>query len=148
MYLGCMKRRSRNILLILATILIVIQFVPIPKTNPPVTGEISAPEPVMAVFQRSCYDCHSNRTVWPWYRRVSPACGLRYRDVTDGRKAMNFSEWQQMPTLRQNRRRKGVWTEVRDGGMPPWFYRPLHPAGKVSDGDKAVLKAWSDAGPA
>ena len=148
MYLDRMSRRSRNVLLILATILIVIQFIPIPKTNPPVTGEISAPEPVMAVFQRSCYDCHSNRTVWPWYSRLAPASWLLYRDVTGGRRAMNFSEWQQMPALRQNRRRKGVWTEVQGSDMPPWFYRPLHPSGKLSDADKAILKAWSDAGPA
>jgi hypothetical protein len=143
-----MKHRGRTILLVILTILIVIQFIPIPKTNPPTTGEIQAPEPVKAVFQRSCYDCHSNQTVWPWYSRVAPVSWLLYRDVTGGRKAMNLSEWQQMPVQRQNRRRKGVWSEVSGGDMPPWFYRPLHPAGKLSDADKATLKAWSDAGPA
>jgi hypothetical protein len=140
--------RSRIVLLSILTLLIVIQFVPIPKTNPPVTGEIVVPQPVHDVMKRACYDCHSNETVWPWYSRVAPVSWLLYRDVTDGRKAMNFSTWQQMPTDRQNRRRKGVWQEVSGGDMPPWFYLPLHPPAKLTDADKAILKAWSDAGPA
>src|SRR5260221_7947133 len=143
-----MKRRSRTILLVILTILIVIQFIPVPKTNPPTTGEIQAPDAVKAVFQRSCYDCHSNQTVWPWYSRVAPVSWLLYRDATGGRRAMNLSEWQQIPTLRQNRRRNGVWSQVKGGDMPPWFYSPQHPDRKLSDADKAILKAWSDAGPA
>src|SRR5258708_22460236 len=133
-----MKRRSRNILLTLLTILIVIQFVPIPKTNPPVTGEIQAPEPVKAVLQRSCYDCHSNRTVWPWYSKVAPVSWLLYRDVTQGRKAMNLTEWQEMTALRQNRRRKGGWTQASGGDKPRGGQRPWHPSGKRRDAVHAV----------
>ena len=143
-----MTKRKRTVLLTLATIVIVIQFVPIPRTNPPVTGEIDAPDAVKVVLQRSCYDCHSNHTIWLWYSRVAPVSWLLYRDVTEGRRAMNLTEWQQIPTARQNRRRKQVWTEVSGGDMPPWFYRPLHPSRKLSDADKAIIKAWSDAGPA
>jgi hypothetical protein len=139
-------RKRTKILLGLLAFFVFVQFIPVPKTNPPVAGEIQVPPDVKAVLRKSCYDCHSNETVWPWYNRVAPASWLLYRDVTQGRRAMNFSAWQQMPTDRQNRRRKGVWDEVSSGGMPPWFYLPLHPAAKVSAADKAILKAWSDAG--
>lgn len=138
-------KRSRIILLVLLSLLIAIQFVRIPKTNPPVTGEIAVPAPVHAVLKRACYDCHSNETVWPWYSNVAPVSWLLYRDVTGGRKEMNFSAWQQMPPERQAKRRKGVGREVKDGDMPPWFYIPLHPPSKLSDADKAVLRAWSGA---
>jgi hypothetical protein len=141
-------KRSRMILLVLVTLFVVIQFVRIPKTNPPVTGEIQVPPQVHAVMKRACYDCHSNETVWPWYSNVAPVSWLLYRDVTGGRRAMNLTEWQQMPVTKQNRRRKGVWEEVQGGDMPPWFYIPLHPPSKLTDADKAILKAWSDAGPA
>ncbi len=142
-----MKKRNK-ILLGLLAVAVFIQLIPVPKTNPPVTGEIAAPPEVKAVLRKSCYDCHSNETAWPWYSRIAPGSWLLYRDVTQGRRTMNFSAWQQMPQDRQNRRRKGVWDEVASGDMPLWFYKPLHPASKVTDEDKAILKAWSDAGPA
>lgn len=136
-------KRSRIILLVLLSLFVAIQFVRIPKTNPPVTGELVAPPPVHAVLKRACYDCHSNETVWPWYSNVAPVSWLLYSDVTDGRKEMNFSAWQQMPPERQAKRRKGIWREVKDGDMPPWYYVPLHPPSKLSDADKAILQAWS-----
>jgi cytochrome c551/c552 len=105
------------------------------------------PSPVHAVMKRACYDCHSNETVWPWYSNVAPASWLLYNDVTGGRRAMNFSEWQQMPAAKQNHRRKDIWKEVKSGDMPLWFYLPLHPPAKLSDADKTILQAWSEAGP-
>jgi hypothetical protein len=142
-----MKTRNKILLGLLAAF-VFIQLIPVPKTNPPVTGEIAAPPEVKSVLRKSCYDCHSNETVWPWYSRLAPVSWLLYRDVTQGRRTMNFSAWQQMPQDRQNRRRKGVWDEVASGDMPLWFYKPLHADAKLTDADKATLKAWSDAGPA
>ena len=46
-----------------------------------------------AVLNRACRDCHSNDTVWPWYTRIAPVSWLMARGVTEGRKAVNFSEW-------------------------------------------------------
>ncbi|HYM61752.1 MAG TPA: heme-binding domain-containing protein [Thermoanaerobaculia bacterium] len=143
-----MGKRTRGVLIGLVAVVVFIQLIPVPRTNPPVTGEILAPQEVKAVLRHSCYDCHSNETVWPWYSHLAPVSWLLYRDVTGGRRAMNLSAWQQMPQTRQNRRRKGIWEEVSSGDMPLWFYLPLHPAAKLSDSDKAILKAWSDAGPA
>ncbi len=68
-------------------------------TNPPVTREhtiqenLNVPPAVDAMLHKSCFDCHSSETRWPWYSNVS---GLGYfleRDVTGARQAMNFSEW-------------------------------------------------------
>jgi len=46
-----------------------IQLIPVDRSNPPVTAELSAPNQLMTIFRRCCYDCHSNETVWPWYSR-------------------------------------------------------------------------------
>lgn len=56
----------------LAGIFLVIQLVPIDRTNPPVETEVPASPEVRAVLRQSCYDCHSNETVWPWYSRIAP----------------------------------------------------------------------------
>lgn len=60
--------------------------------SPPPTREIAAPARIEALLIRACYDCHSNRTRWPWYSRVAPVSWLVARDVTLGRKELNFSE--------------------------------------------------------
>ena len=63
---------------------------PVDHTNPPVTGEIEAPEEVIAILRRACYDCHSNETKWPWYSYVAPVSWLVSDDVRDGRKTHEF----------------------------------------------------------
>ena len=70
-----------------------MQLVSFERTNPPVTGEIKAPGDVKPLLERACYDCHSNQTVWPWYSRIAPGSWLMHRDVIEGRKELNFSEW-------------------------------------------------------
>jgi hypothetical protein len=56
-------------------VLIVIQFIPVDTSNPPVTADIPSSPEVKAVLRRACYDCHSNETRWPWYDRVAPHPG-------------------------------------------------------------------------
>ncbi len=111
-------------------------------SNPPVTGAITAPPNVEAVLRRSCYDCHSNETRWPWYSRVVPVAGLLAREVELGRKEVNFSEWTSyMPATRK---RKLQWMErsLHERAMPPWTYRLLHPDAQLTDKDLTMLTQW------
>jgi hypothetical protein len=73
-----------------------IQLVPYGRdhTNPPVVAEPAWDSPqTRALAVRACFDCHSNETVWPWYSNVAPASWLVQRDVDDGRRRLNWSEW-------------------------------------------------------
>ena len=124
------------------------QFITIDRTNPPVQTEIAAPPEVMAILHRSCYDCHSNQTVWPWYSHVAPASWLLSRDVHEGREEVNFTEWNTLPADKQARKIHKAAHEVAEGGMPLWFYLPMHPKAKLSDKDKATIQAWADSIPA
>jgi mono/diheme cytochrome c family protein len=108
-------------LLALGALLLVIQIVPYGRDheNPPVTQEVkwdSARTRELAVG--ACYDCHSNLTEWPWYSNVAPVSWLVYSDVQEGREKLNFS---------------------REGSMPPLQYKPLHPAGRLSDAEREEL---------
>jgi hypothetical protein len=67
--------------IVLVVGLVGIQFVRPARTNPPVdkSQTIEAftqmtPE-VTSILDRSCRDCHSNQTVWPWYSNVAPSPG-------------------------------------------------------------------------
>lgn len=128
---------------ILVVIAILLQLVSVERTNPPVTGEIEAPEQVMAILNSSCYDCHSNETKWPWYSYVAPVSWLVADDVYEGRRHMNFSLWADYSTKQKNHKRKECGELVEEGEMPLWFYLPLHPDAKLLPKDIEILVAWS-----
>jgi hypothetical protein len=120
-----------------------LQWVPVDTTNPPITADIEAPGDVKTILQRSCYDCHSNETRWPWYSTIAPFSWLVSHDVEEGREHLNFSEWDQLNTEEQVESMEEVWEEVEEGEMPLWFYLPMHPEARVSPADRAVLRRWT-----
>ena len=128
---------------ILVVIAILLQFVQVERTNPPVTGEIDAPEQVMSILQRSCYDCHSNETKWPLYSYVAPVSWLVADDVHEGRRHMNFSQWADYNTKQKNHKREECGELVEEGEMPLWFYLPLHPEAQLLPEDVKILVQWS-----
>ena len=133
----------RRGLLGLGAALVAIQLVPVDRTSPPVAAEIQAPANVRAVLKRACYDCHSNETAWPWYSRVAPVSWLVARDVREGRKELNFSDWGGYEPRRQARKLKETREEVAKGEMPPWFYVAVHREAALSADDEALLREWT-----
>ncbi len=128
-----------------------IQFVRPARTNPPVdeSQTISArtqmtPE-VAAILDRSCRDCHTHKTVWPWYTNVAPISWWLSNHVNDGRKDLNLSEWGRLPPDRQDRKLRQICDEVSDGVMPLSSYLPMHPQARLSEQDKKTLCDWVDA---
>jgi len=134
---------GKRTLWIVALALVGIQIIPVTRANPPVEEEVPAPAEVRAVLKRACYDCHSNETTWPWYSRVAPVSWLLARDVREGREEMNYSAWNRLAEKKQTKRFRQSWELVDKGEMPPWFYLPLHPAAKLSDADRLLLKEWA-----
>jgi hypothetical protein len=102
---------------------------------------------VNAILERSCYDCHSNKTVWPWYSYVAPVSWLIANDVHGGRRHVNFTDWNSMDARRQDRALRNTTDEVEQGDMPLWYYLPLHRSARLSVDDKAILKAWVESVP-
>jgi cytochrome c551/c552 len=129
---------KRNLILIvgaLVVLFVVLQLIPVSRTNPPVVSEPNWDSPqTLALAREACFDCHSNETVWPWYSKIAPVKFLIGRDVSGGRRAINFSDWA------NRRQRVGEITEAINGGsMPPWFYVIMHPKAKLSASDKQAL---------
>ena len=127
---------------------VLIQLVTFERTNPPVEGEVEAPAEVKTLLRRACYDCHSNETVWPWYSQVAPASWLLHRDVVEGRRHLNFSTWTKLAPDRQAKKLDEVVDELGEGGMPPWFYLPLHSEAKLTPAEKDALVQWARKGAA
>jgi cytochrome c551/c552 len=138
--------RLRRLLPRLATIagvlLILAQFVPVDRTNPPVEQDVAAPADVDSILRRACYDCHSNETVWPWYSRIAPVSWLVVHDTNEGREHVNFSTWNRLSPAERDEVLEELWEEVEADGMPLPIYVPMHPEARLSDADKAALQAW------
>ncbi|HUW84386.1 MAG TPA: heme-binding domain-containing protein [Phycisphaerae bacterium] len=136
------KRWLRYGLIALAVAVVAIQLVPVDRTNAPITAAMSAPAEVAAILERSCYDCHSNQTRWPWYSYVAPGSWLVADDVHEARKQLNFSTWGEMSSGKQTYMRDEMWEQVEEGEMPLWMYTLAHRQARLSPQDKEVLKGW------
>jgi hypothetical protein len=114
-----------------------IQVVPYGRdhANPPVVQEPDWDSPqTRGLAVRACFDCHSNETTWPWYSNIAPVSWLVQRDVDQGRRRFNLSDWGQRSWDGDR-----MAEAVSEGEMPPWFYLPLHPQARLSDGEKQAL---------
>ena len=138
-----MKRWLTRAGVILVLALITIQFVPIEQTNPLVESDVAVPAELKVVLRRSCYDCHSNETRWPWYARVAPVSWLIANDVKEGRREVNFSVWNQFAGSRRARKFKEIVEQVEGNKMPQWYYVLVHPEAKLSAGDKEMIINWA-----
>jgi hypothetical protein len=134
---------------IIVLLLLVAQFFPPSRTNPPGDSLRSihaslAMEPVVSsALARACSDCHSNHTVWPWYSKVAPASWLVVSDVKRGRKALNFSEWSSLSPEKQHDVLPEICQEVADLKMPTEEYLLLHPRAKLSPSEISSICTWA-----
>jgi len=110
--------------------------------NPPVTADLVVPAPVKQILRRSCYDCHSNETRIPWFDRVVPAYWLVVRDVTEGRRQLNFSEAGGWPAARQKAALFESINHIVLGAMPPRPYLALRRNARIGDEDLATFKQY------
>jgi hypothetical protein len=140
-----MKRKLRAALVGFAAALLVAQVIPMDRSSPPVESEVPASPEVKAVLQRSCYNCHSNQTEWPWYSRVAPVSWLLAHDVNEGRSLVNYSTWNRLSAVDQAKAVHESWEHVDEGEMPPWYYVPVHPEARLSDRDRELLRTWAEA---
>jgi len=120
-----------------------IQLIPtgVSYTNPPMVAEPNWDSPqTRALAQRACFDCHSNETTWPWYSKVAPVSWLVAKDVNEGRRKLNFSDWGQSGQSRGDEDPADEITRnIENGQMPPWYYTLLHPGARLSAEEKQQL---------
>ena len=98
---------------------------------------------VAAILRRSCNDCHSSETVWPWYSNVAPVSWYLKNHVDEARMELSFSEWATYTKRKRERKLHEMCEQVESGEMPLKSYLPLHPAAALSDEDRRVLCEWT-----
>lgn len=131
-------------LLIFLIIFIVMQFIQPNKENIVVDKnlEIKAPNEVMSLLKTSCFDCHSNETTWPWYSQIAPFSWVVANHVNTGRKALNFSTWENYsPQLKEEKLKAIYRTAYASMPLPSYIY--AHEEANLTKEQRSMIRDWT-----
>ena len=140
-------KRIAGLLLVL---LFMIQFIRPKKNTGTVSGKAaigsvySIPIAVADILEKSCYDCHSNHTRYPWYAELQPVGWLLGKHVREGKRELNFSEFAAYSERRKVSKLKAIAAQVRDGEMPLQSYKWLHAGARLTAAEKLQIIQWVD----
>jgi hypothetical protein len=140
------RGRAITLLLVLALIAAAsLMTMPIESGQPegPLLSGAQIEPGILAILQRSCQDCHSEATRYPWYSYVAPVSWLIASDVSRGRRHLNLSRWREYPLLRRLRCLSEIANQVKDREMPLGQYTLLHPAARLSEAEVRAIFQWT-----
>lgn len=127
------------------TVIALIQFIPVDRTNKPVDQKVNfvtvfnTPNNVQQVLKKACYDCHSNETVYPDYAYVAPISWSIRHHINEGREHLNFSEWGKFNKDLKKNMLKNAGQSVKDYSMPFPGYLAQHPAANLTKAERVLL---------
>lgn len=124
-------------------ILLCLQPLPANPPSGPVLGGMQPPKEVAGIFERSCVDCHTSHTRWPWYAHFAPVGQLIQRDVERGRRIFNLSEWDRSSKGKKLGFLASLASSAASHRMPPPQYTLLHPETRLSEADRTLLGTWA-----
>lgn len=144
-----MKRVLQIFALLLFAGFIVLQFFRPDFTNPPVNepenllASPDIPENVSAILSRSCKDCHSNETAFPWYSKIQPSAWFLAGHIEDGRRELNFSVWNTYEVRRKRRKLDEICEQIEERLMPLPSYLWIHRSAALSVEEIKILCGWA-----
>ncbi|MCC7402081.1 MAG: heme-binding domain-containing protein [Chitinophagaceae bacterium] len=141
----------KKILIVLLIALVIIQLFH-PKRNkskgdqPNYIGKsFTVPDDIKSILERSCNDCHSNNTNYPWYANIQPVAWWLNHHIKEGKNEINFDEFSNKSLRFQYHKFEEITEQVKEGEMPINSYTWTHKDAVLSEADKSKLMAWADA---
>ncbi|RPH34781.1 cytochrome C [bacterium] len=150
------EKRKRLVLAARALVVILVIFLILQFIRPPgnqSVGESASsiqtlypvPAEIHDLLRRSCYDCHSNRTIYPWYSYVEPVGWWLNSHITEGKSELNFDEFTSYPVFRQLRKLQAIRQQVEDGKMPLPSYTVVHTSAILTPEERGRIIHWVEA---
>ncbi|MDY0076039.1 MAG: heme-binding domain-containing protein [Bacteroidales bacterium] len=141
--------RTQKILLVLIVLIIAIQFIRPERNieNNPSRYDIfhktGQPTEISAMVQSACYDCHSNRTAYPWYASVAPVSWIIANHVNEGKEHLNFSNWKLLDKAQQQHALEEIIEVLEKDEMPLKPYQWLHNEATMTPEKSAKMISWA-----
>lgn len=140
---------KKKIGLILLAGIIVIQFIR-PERNEGqvyaaahISKVVDVPAEVKNILERSCNDCHSNNTNYPWYFRTQPLAWWLAHHIEEGKDELNFSEFGSYSLKRKLHKLEEIAEMVKEGEMPMGAYTFIHRSAQLTEQEKEVVINWA-----
>lgn len=108
-----------------------------------ITRAMTVPPEVAQILKRSCYDCHSNHTTYPWYDRIAPVSWWVANHIKEGKLELNFSEFGTYSAKKQAKKLEEIRETVEAGEMPLKSYLIMHGDAKLTEAQRSRLAAWT-----
>jgi hypothetical protein len=109
-----------------------------------VTGVLAVPATVKGALDRACYDCHSQRTRWPWYAQISPISWLVARDVAAAREELDLSRFGALEPSERSAALEAIGDATTTERMPLSSYALLHTDARLTAGERAAIAGWAE----
>ena len=128
---------------------ITLQFFQIDKTNPPIVesetleAAVAVPPDVALIMGRSCNDCHTNKTVYPWYANIQPAGWFVKDHIDEGKRKLNLSKFNTFDTKKKIKKLEEICEKVESSEMPLPSYLWIHRYAALSESERKALCDWT-----
>jgi uncharacterized protein YxeA len=106
-------------------------------------AETNPPEDVKTILKSTCFDCHSNTTVYPWYNNITPVNYWLADHIKEGKSELNFSNWKKYSLKRKEHKFEEIWEEVEKKEMPLESYTYTHSEANLTDAQIASVVTWA-----
>jgi hypothetical protein len=139
---------KKKIIIGLLILLVAIQFIrPVRNEGKPegpddITHYMDVPDNVMLILKKSCYDCHSDKTNYPWYAQINPFGLWLDHHVKEGKAELNFSDFSQYSEKKIDHKMEEIVEVIEEGEMPVDSYVLMHAEAELTEGEMAVIKDW------
>ncbi|HWY38718.1 MAG TPA: heme-binding domain-containing protein [Bacteroidia bacterium] len=139
----------KKLLYILVVLLLGIQLIRPEKNEGEVYGKddishaVNVPAEVKNILERSCNDCHSDRTNYPWYINIQPVGWWLNHHVEEGKNELNFSTFNTYKLRRKLHKLEDIAEQVKEGEMPMGSYTRMHKNAELNDAEKQVIINWA-----
>ena len=138
----------KNMLTVLLLLFIGIQFIDVKKN---ISQDRSAnaienyeevPAKALSILKTSCYDCHSNNTIYPSYSKVQPVKWWLADHVNSGKRHLNFDEFNSYSREKKLEKLDEIIETIKEGEMPLASYTVIHQDAKLSASDISEIEKW------
>ncbi|QTD36788.1 heme-binding domain-containing protein [Polaribacter batillariae] len=138
----------KKILLVLLVLFVIAQFFSPEKNDgdmasvEPFLMETYPPADVKEILKITCFDCHSNKTIYPWYYKITPVNYWLADHIKDGKKHLNFSAWNDYSMKKKEHKMDELHEEVEKGEMPLKSYTWTHANANLTQAQIDAVVAW------
>lgn len=143
-----MNRVIKITLTVIVVLLVGIQFIPRDHNEQSnvspneLTKVYVVPPKVSSILKKSCYDCHSNNTNYPFYARIQPMRYLMDGHVRKGKEELNFNDFGAYSSRKQRSKLRAIGESLEEGSMPLSSYTLIYRNAVLSKEDKALIMGW------